>query len=68
MAAWKWDDKPIIFGEDGGPATTSPAANARFQQQMDEEQAADELPRTCPWCGLVCASVAALAEHEEGCD
>jgi hypothetical protein len=63
-----WDNKPFIFDEDGLPATNSAVSNARFQEQMEEEQAQDELPRTCPWCGLLCESVEALAEHEEGCD
>jgi hypothetical protein len=63
-----WDDKPLIFTEEGVPATNSAVANARFQQQMEEEQAQDELPRICPWCGLLCESVEAELEHEKVCE
>jgi hypothetical protein len=34
-------------------------------QQWDTE---GEVERTCPWCGLLCESVEALAEHEEECE
>ena len=38
------------------------------QQQWDAEMPGGEVERTCPWCGLLCESVAALAEHEEECE
>jgi len=63
-----WDDRPLIFTEDGAPATNSPASNARFQEQLEEELSLDELPRICPWCGLLCESIEALAVHEEECE
>ena len=59
-----WNLKPIIFTEDGEPATN----NATIKAEWAEEQAEEQIERTCPWCGLLCESVEALAEHEEGCD
>lgn len=59
-----WDNKPTIFTEDGTPATT----NKRFNQQWEEEMREEEIPRTCPWCGLLCESVPALEVHEAECE
>jgi predicted dinucleotide-binding enzyme len=68
-----------IQTEDGLPANAAAAAldeervirawheieQAALNQR--ERELAEERTRICIWCGKVCESVAALAEHEDEC-
>lgn len=63
-----WEDKPLIFNEDGTPATFNPRFQQQWQEEQQELQDEAEVFRICPWCGVLCESIAALAVHEEGCD
>ena len=69
----------VITTEDGLPAN---AAAARLESEREirtwaeieklalneqERQEAEERERVCIWCGKVCESLDALAEHEDDC-
>lgn len=69
----QWSSQPVIFEPDGTPATSQ----ERFRRQMREEEEVEKygfaldhegMKKICPWCGLVCKSLEALAAHEEECE
>lgn len=73
MPQWRWNDRPVIFGDDGESAESKVRWRRMQREQTEVEKYGfvldhEGMKKICPWCGLVCKSLEDLAAHEEECE